>query len=420
MEVDNLVLGAGISGLACANEITENGRKCVIFEAEKYAGGLCHSFKINDFCFDSAVHLSFTENKEARKFFDKTSYQAHPPISFNFYNSLWIKHPLINNMYLMSPEEKTQCIKSFIERKKPEEILNYKEWLRASYGDVIAEKFYEVYTKKYWTVDAEMLSTSWVGRRLNSPDLEKMLMGSFSEETGNDYYTKEMRYPMGNGGYETFLEPLKGADIRLEKKAVQLDLENKIIFFGDGTSCHYGHLYSSIPLPELVNLTKNVPMIIKQSADKLKATKISLVSVGFHNPHIVDWLWFYIYDQDILSARVNCPSNKSSRNVPVGYSSLQFEIYHYPDDQIDEAKVLENVRYALKKMKLGKEDEIVFMEHSVLPYGNVIYTLDMEKNRAIVKEYYEKMGVKLIGRFGEWEYYWSDQSYLSGVSAGRI
>ncbi len=39
MKVKNLVLGAGISGLACANEIRRGGEDVVVFEAQNYFGG---------------------------------------------------------------------------------------------------------------------------------------------------------------------------------------------------------------------------------------------------------------------------------------------------------------------------------------------------------------------------------------------
>ena len=419
MKVDNLVLGAGISGLACANEYMRRGKEVKVFEAEDHIGGLCHSFMVDGFRFDSAVHLSFTQKEKARHFFDTTEYQVHSPISYNYYNSLWLKHPLLNNMYPMSAEEKTECIESFIARKENSNIRDYGQWLKASYGNVIAERFYYIYTRKYWAMEPEQLSTSWVGSRLNTPDIHKVLMGAFTDQTGNDYYAKEMRYPKGNGGYETFLSPLKNVEISCNKKAVWIDLNEKCVRFEDGTECQYNHLVSSLPLPKLVECIHNVPQNIANSASRLVATKVSLVSIGFNKPDIARWLWFYIYDTDIMAARVNSPSKKSADNAPEGCSSLQFEIYHYPDEEINPEAIVENVRYALKKMGICEEQDIIFMDYRLLPYGNVIFTLDMEKDRDLVKGYLEDFDVKTIGRFGEWDYLWSDQSYLSGLYAGQ-
>jgi phytoene dehydrogenase-like protein len=51
----------------------KKNEKTLIFEAESFAGGLCPSFNIQGFTFDSAVHLSFTENDVARRFFEPLS-----------------------------------------------------------------------------------------------------------------------------------------------------------------------------------------------------------------------------------------------------------------------------------------------------------------------------------------------------------
>lgn len=415
MVIDNLVLGAGISGLAYADAKKGSGENTVIFEANDYYGGLCHSFNVNGYTFDSAVHLSFTNNQEVRDVFDQTDYYAHQPIAYNYYHGAWLKHPVLNNLYPLSVKEKVTCITSFMERDHITDIRSYRDWLLASYGLEFTDRFYEKYTKKYWTVNSDQMSTTWLGNRLNTPDITKMLTGAMDEDTGNDYYAKEMRYPKGNKGYQTFLDPLiKDVNIEYKKKAVRINSKDKTVWFQDGTSYQYKNLISSIPMPELIRIMDEVPEDIKENAKELKASKISIVSVGFNKENIPPYLWMYIYDEDILAARINSPSLKSKDNVPKGCSSMQFEIYHNPDAEIDHEEIVQNVKNSLLKMKLCKEEDIAFMDYRLLPYGNVIFLKDMEQHRKAVKDYISKTGIQLIGRFGEWEYYWSDQSYMSG------
>lgn len=412
------ILGAGIAGLAYASELEKEN--ATIFEKNDFYGGLCHSFEVNGFRFDSAVHLSFTNETTVREVFDKTPYIKHLPLAYNFYKGYWLKHPVVNNLYQLEPEEKVRLLKSFIDRNAEVEIKDYKDWLLASYGEEISKAFYEVYTRKYWTLDAEKLSTTWIGNRLGTPDVGKMLWGTFTSETGIDYYAKEMRYPV-NGGYQAFVDKLaESARVEPNKEVVCVDLERKELAFRDGTTFRYEKLASSIPLPELVKVTKNVPVSVKDAADKLTASKISLVSVGFNKKDVPKSIWFYIYDEDIMAARVNSPSMKSPKNAPENCSSLQFEIYHAPDAVIDPSKIVENTKYALQKMRLCEEADILFMDYRLLDYGNVIFWNGMEKEREIVRNYYDAQGVDLIGRFGEWEYYWSDQSFMSGKKKGKL
>ncbi len=418
--IEYVVLGAGISGLAYAKNIKsrlKSNEQVVVFEETDHFGGLCHSFTLNGFTFDSAVHLSFTKNPEVRKVFDQTEYICHSPVSFNFCNGVWCKHPIVFNLCPFDIRKKLGYILSFLNRPKGIEVKNYDDWLRASYGDKLKTDFFDIYTEKYWTMQPANMGIKWIGERINCPNLWKLLKGSFFSKTGNDYYAAEMRYP-ANGGYKAFLKNTsESIDIRYKKKAVMVDPAQKVVQFDDGTKVQYGKLISSIPLNELAKMTVNIPQDTLAAAKNLKFSKISIVSVGFSKPDIYNKLWFYIYDRDILAARVNCPSVKSPNNVPNGCSSLQFEIYHAQGEEIDSEKIMENVRYALLKLGLAKDFDILFMDYRLLPKGNVIFYTGMEQDRQRIYDFYNQINVRLIGRFGLWDYLWSDQSFLSGMEA---
>jgi protoporphyrinogen oxidase len=62
---------------------------------------------------------------------------------------------------------------------------------------------------------------------------------------------------------------------------------------------------------------------------------------------------------------------------------------------------------------------VLFLDHRTLPFGNVVFDLGMEARRNMVRDYLTGIGVVLAGRFGEWEYYWSDDSLLSGLRAAE-
>ena len=89
--------------------------------------------------------------------------------------------------------------------------------------------------------------------------------------------------------------------------------------------------------------------------------------------------------------------------------------YIIQNERVDKDKIIQNTLYAIQKMNLCKDEDIAFIDYRLLPYGNVIYQLHMEKYRDRVIQYYEKQGIKLIGRFGRWEYFWSDQSFCSAI-----
>ncbi len=416
-----IILGAGISGLGAAYELKEYNP--IVLEKEDYYGGLCNSFKIDDFNFDRAIHLSFTKKEKVREIFDKTPYFSHNPNPHNFYNDLWLKHPVQFNLFKLSPELKTKAIKSFINTSDSiEDPNNYKEWLYNQYGHFIAEKFPLKYTRKYWATDADELSTNWIGNRMKKIDIEDILLGSFTNDTGNNYYADKMRYPKNNG-YMSFLEPLrKGANIEFNKKVTQIDTNNKVLTINNKEEIKYDHLISSIPITEMVELVKNVPDEIKTYGKGLNYTSIILASIGFDCEDIYDYLWYYIYDKDILASRIYSPSIKSVNNSPDGFSSIQMEIYFNekrPDFSLKKEDIRENVYYTLKKLGYPL-DAIKFIDIRTQKYGNVIFDHGMEKRRDKIKNYLENEGIKLIGRFGEWGYLWSDQSLMSGIRGAKV
>lgn len=412
-KVDVMILGGGIAGLGAALKAKELGRDALIFERGKRPGGLLDNFEIKGFRFDNAVHLSFAKEPEVRKIFDKVDYFTHPADAWNFEKDKWLKHPVQNNLYPLLATEKVELIESFL--KRPElNSEDYEGWLRHQYGDAISERYPIRYTEKYWGTSASELSTTWIGNRMRRAELSEILYGAFTSDTPNTYYTKEMRYPK-KGGFRAFIEELiGGSEIKLGYQAVSIDLTKKSVTFANGDTIQYNTLVSSIPLPELVSITKHVPSKIYEASQYLKATSIDLISVGFRKD-IVKELWFYIYDEDIYASRAYSPSIKSPENVPEGCSSLQFEIYSRgTSSQFSKAELIENVSYALKKMKIGSPEDVLFMEHKHLPYGNVIFDLGMEARRDKVRAFYKENYVGTIGRFGEWDYLWSNQSLLSG------
>lgn len=415
--IDIVILGGGIAGLGAALRARELGRQAVIFEARDSAGGLLDNFTVAGFRFDHAVHLSFASEPEVRAIFDRTPYLTHPADSYCWDDGYWLKHPVQNNLFPLPPDERVALIKSFLARPNTLAGDDYESWLRHQYGNAIAERYPLRYTVKYWAVPAAHLSTEWVGNRMRRAELDEILFGALTSDTPNTYYTKEMRYPR-TGGYKAFIEPLIAqSEIRTGHEVTAIDISLRIVHFANGRQVAYGMLVSTLPLPVLVQLVTEAPGEVQEAGAQLHATSIDLVSVGFGKPLVKD-LWFYIYDEDILAARAYSPSVKSPDNAPPGCSSLQFEIYNYGTGTVHDAeKLKENTVYALGKMGVAQPDDIAVLDHRRLSYGNVIFERGMEAHRALVRGWASAAGIATCGRFGEWDYLWSNQSLLSGYRA---
>jgi protoporphyrinogen oxidase len=421
MLIDNVVLGAGVAGLSAAYTARQAGRRAVVFEARSRPGGLLDNFTVEGFRFDTAVHLSFATEAEVREVFDRTPYYTHAPEALCWDAGRWLKHPVQNNLYPLTVDEKVELIAG-LAHAQDGAVANYRDWLVQQYGQPIAGRWPLLYTEKYWTVPAERLGTDWVGQRMRRADIGEVLRGALTADTPNQYYAKEMRYPK-QGGYKAFIEPLiEGAEIVYDHRVVAVDPVARTVRFQNGASVSYSSIVSTLPLPRLVEMIDVAPDEVRRAADTLFATQVDLISVAFNRPSVSPALWFYIYDRDIAAARAYAPDWKSPDNVPDGCSSLQFEIYSSRESSQrltpDELKA-DTVR-ALLKMGIASEQDILFVHHHHVPYANVVFDLGMEARRDLVLAWLRAQGVHSAGRFGEWAYLWSNQSFMSGRQAAQL
>jgi protoporphyrinogen oxidase len=417
-----LILGGGIAGLSAAWTARALGLSALVLEAGARAGGILDSFSVEGFRFDNGVHLSFATEPEVRAIFDRTPYREHDAVSFCWDDGVWLRHPVQNNLYPLAVADKVALIEGLVQQPAGE-IANYRDWLVQQYGGPIAARWPLVYTEKYWTVPAEQLGTDWIGQRMRRAELKEVLLGAMAERAPNTYYISRMRYPE-RGGYRAFIEPLiEAAAIRTGARVVSVDTVRRQVSLADGDTMSYRRLVSTLPLPNLVAMMTEVPAEIRADADSLFATRVDLISVALRRPEVSPSLWFYIYDRDILAARVYSPSWKSADNVPAGCSSLQWEIYSSCRRPLaaSVAEMTENCLAAMERMGLAARSDVIFTHHKHLPFGNVVFDLGMEARRDRVRAWVEAQGIGLAGRFGEWAYLWSNQSFTSGRAAvGRL
>ena len=225
-----------------------------------------------------------------------------------------------------------------------------------------------------------------------------------------------MRYPR-TGGFKHFFSALaEEADIRYNQTVVRIDTANRQVHTEDGNVYDYDNLYSSIPLPEYDHLLNDIPEDVLAAMKKLKCTSGYHVSVALKTKNIPPYLWWYIYDEDILAARVYSPSLKSPENAPEGCSSLQMEVY-CEEGQYTEQQLLAGTVGKLTELNIINENDILFTHIGFEKYANVIFDHNIYSARATVRQYLQSQGITTIGRFGEWGYLWSNQSLLSGMTA---
>ena len=54
-----------------------------------------------------------------------------------------------------------------------------------------------------------------------------------------------------------------------------------------------------------------------------------------------------------------------------------------------------------------------------IEYANVIFDLECDAALATVHGYLDEIGIAYCGRYGDWAYIWTDESFMSGEKAAQ-
>jgi len=424
------ILGAGIAGFGAANKFFNEGIKSAMYERRSYYGGHTASFKFKEgFVFDDGPHISFTQNEKIQKTFADNVDNEYEKIQSrvnNYWKGHWIKHPAQCNLYGLPEELVTKIILEFIEasnKNGKKEINNYQGWLEESFGKTFAKTFPMQYGKKFHTTTADNMSTDWLGPRLYKPNLEEVIRGAISPVTPEVHYIDHFRYPTYNG-FMSYLKPYPDqTELHLNHNIIEIDLTDQKIKFENGNETEYKHLISSLPLNVLIPLIKNAPADVTEAANKLACTKCVIVNVGLDRSDISECHWTYFYDDDMIFSRLSFPHMFSPKTVPQGHGSIQAEVYFsdkYKPMNISVDDCIEQVIKDLRRCGLIKDDDNIVIKNGwVTPFAQVIFDLERAAALKIVHGYLEDIQIEYCGRYGKWEYIWTDDSFISGEQAAQ-
>lgn len=441
------ILGAGLAGISASYHLGHEA--CVVFEAKAHTGGHIHSQQLNGFTWDEGPHVSFTKHQYVKELFAKSveedflEFPVHPT---NYYKGAWIPHPAQSNLWAVPEPLRTECLTDFLSTRKSGDdgvdAADYEEWLTAAFGNTFTQNFPEAYTKKYWTVPSKELTTDWVGGRVFYPDVEVVKKGYEGPQQESTHYISSIRYPAA-GGYHRYASLMeKNMQVQCNKEVVEIDLEKKQLHFNDGSTHRYQTLISSLPLPKFIGYCK-APAEIQKAAADLSCSELLLLNFEVAHPPTRTEQWLYVYDEDLLSTRINFTDLLSPNNAPTGKCGIQVEVYFskYKPLQQSIEKIKEKVAAELVQMGLINTGEAIEAIHTQwIKYANVIFDhrfktsinsvldwlatngLKRESDDAVPMTDWEKKfksndtvgDLILAGRFGQWKYYWTDDCVLRG------
>jgi protoporphyrinogen oxidase len=423
IEYDNLIIGAGISGLSVAYHLRKLGEEYLIIEQGE-PGGLARTITHNGFFFDLSGHVIHFSDEDYKDFIkdvlkDNLLYLKRKALFF--FQGYYAPYPFQMYFYKI-PIKKIvdECITGLRDtarityKKAPN---NFKEWIFANFGAGIAKYFMIPYNEKLWCFPLEQISLEWVKKYVPKLDINYLLNIIENKELNQQEvgYNTYFFYPKkgGIGALPKSIVAKIGDDKFLKARLVGVNLARKEATLSNGRRIRWKRLVSTIPLPDFINVTEDSPEIIKYYASNLRYTSLISINLGIKGKMENDAHWIYFPEYEVPFHRVIIQSNLSPYVSPDSTYSLIIEksVRHIQNINVQEV-YQRIISYLLKIHLLKEKDDIITSKINIMKYAYPVYDVRYYSKREIILNFLEEHGVYSIGRFGSWEYMSMEDSFI--------
>jgi protoporphyrinogen oxidase len=432
-----LIIGAGATGISAAWRLTERGHDdWLLVESEDRPGGLAKSVRdANGFTWDLGGHVLFSHYR----YFDALMREAlgdawveHEREAWVWMRKRWVPYPFQNNIWRLPPDELSRCLEGLVaiqcrEREAPSPA-NFAEWLQRSFGAGLCDTFMYPYNYKVWAYPPEKLGVGWMGERVATVDLERVLRNLAHRRDELSWGPNAtFRYPLHGGTgaiWDALAARLPKERLALGRRVMRVDTAGRVAHFADGRAERYDRLLSSIPLDQLLRLLSDRPDLTARAPEFVHSSS-HIVGVGFAGsppPDLTTKCWMYFPEPETPFYRVTVFSNYSPNNVarPGEQWSLMAEVSESAEKPVDGARIVDDAVAGFRRVGfIDQATPIVTTWHRRLEHGYPTPWLGRDAVLDAVTPALEACGIFSRGRFGAWRYEVSNQDHsaMQGVEA---
>lgn len=392
------VIGAGMSGLAIANILQDNGNKVVVFESDRRPGGMIKCDRVEGSLFHrTGGHVFNTKRQDVMDWFwnhfnrkkEFTKTERHSSVVMEGMDN--VPYPIENHMYYFSDNVQRSFINDLlhIATFKGMEPANFDEFLRGRFGETLYDMYFQPYNFKIWRRDLTQVPLSWLAGKLPMPTVEEMIYNNFNHVEEHQFVHSSFYYPK-EGGSQFLANRLsqglnimcgKGIEsIKKQKEKWLVDEEpfDRVIFCGN--------------IKQLPNLIGS-QIELGELASKIDDLESHGTTSVFCEIDKNRYSWMYLPSRKHEAHRIICTGNFSPTNNAPGKmtGTIEFTDYISKEDILDN---LTRIPYSPK-----------YLTHN---YEKYTYPIQKDNTREVIKQvkkYMEPKGLYLLGRFAEWEYY---------------
>ena len=413
------ILGGGLSAISLAyflqdrDDITEIN----ILEKDGVPGGICRSYNINGVMYDVGPHIIFSKNKEILDLMNGLlGDNVHKIRRSNriLHKKRFVQYPFENDLSKLPQEDIDYCVNTFM--NNPYENYDAKNMLQfflKTFGEGITNIYLRPYNEKIWKFDPSFMDTQMV-ERIPKPPKEDILKSANGETIEGYLHQLYFTYPK-TGGIE---EVIKGFIKKFNSK-VKIHTNNEVLKVKKSDNSYIiktsndefisNEIVCTMPINKFTHIYEgNVPQNVLDSANDLKYNSIVIGIVNVKNNAAKDNFAFMVADKEVKFHRLSKLDFLGESYHKENSATYMIEITYRKNDLVDKstnANLMVKIIEGLEKIGfIDSKKDVNFTDIKRFEYAYVIYDLNHRKNMDIIKNYFEKEGVYLNGRFGSFEY----------------
>ena len=422
------ILGAGVSGLALARSMVERGFAASdlhLFEADSKPGGLCHSKTVDGFTYDvTGGHILYSKDADAMQWIKDCSggdeayctRDRHTKIRFE---DKWVRYPFENGLGDLPKQANFDCLKGYVEAWHARTTdgssapTSFGDWVQWRFGDGITKHFMDPYNEKVWKRELNFLTSDWVAGRVPDAPVEDVLRAAVGIETEGYKHQAIFYYPK-EGGFQAITDGFASTltdQIRLNTPVRTIRKQ------GDGWKVNgedFDRVVSTLSLNLLPDLVEGMPAGVAEAMRTLEYNSISCFLLALDRAQHPEHSWIYLpHHEQGPANRITYMSNYADSNAPEGKTSFLCEVTvpggkPYAGKQLED-EVIAGMEYA----GLVKRDEILFTDRVDTRFAYIVYDHRFGERRKAALDWLAETGIVPLGRFGQYEYWNSDQCVIA-------
>lgn len=405
-----IILGAGPAGLVTAWQLLKKNWDVEVYEKANIVGGMCRTWKWNNFHVDTGPHIFHTPDKNLESFWEK--HFGDLLIKGKFwcknikgeqFNEKWT-YPLSWESIAKFPKKiKNQILKE-IKNIDPEDkarAKSFEDYMLGQIGPTLTNIFFHKYPEKIWGIKTNQMSANWAPKRIEI------------RNTNTPFYHGQYS-AVGKQGTGSVYERIASHIKKLKGKLILNHTVTGIETKGNTISNLIFNNKKKVKVSRNTTVISTLPITITARflgyKSNLKFRGIKSVFLIYNRERIIQDKdqWLYYDSEKILFNRVTENKKLSKFVGPKNKSLLTAEITFSKGDKIDKydkKKLINEVKNQIEIVGLANKkdffDASINSEYFVYPVQDVGFSEELSIIKNNINKY-EKF--YSIGTGGDFNY----------------